>query len=152
MSFSYPSGWKPQYAGRPMGLRPDLIVALSTQRLRAPCRWIDAHSVTCGTPLMLNTLPRGGVFVVWTRNWSLGGPVPLPSGSGSKTRIGGKPATVALKRGVRVAEPCSSLGETESITANVAEGFEMDACARGVNFTRFEGQVRATLESVSFRN
>jgi hypothetical protein len=96
---------------------------------------------------MLKSLHRGGVFVLWIRNWTIDGPVPLPN-TGSKTHVGGVPARVVTDRS---AELCSSLKATTAVTAYISGGFEMDACARGINSGRFEAQVEAMLNSLAFR-
>lgn len=149
VSFTYPTAWKAQHSGRWIGLRTDLIVGLSTQHLGSPCRWFGPRrlSVTCGTSEMLKVLHPGGVFVVWTRNWTIGGPAALPS-IGSKAVIGGLPARVVRSR---ASGPCAPLEATSAITAYVSGGFEMNACARGLNSGRFEAQVESMLHSLAFR-
>jgi hypothetical protein len=151
LSFTYPSAWRAQYQAEPLGLHSDLIVALSNEPLGPPCRPIGANSITCGAGLMLPTLRPRGVFVSWTLNWSpTGGPSSLGR-FGSKTRVGGRPARIAIGTDARMTERCGPRRATVGVVAAVAQGFRVQACVRDVNPTRFETQTRAMLRSVVFQ-
>jgi hypothetical protein len=145
ISFSYPSQWQAQYANSVFSKAGGVIVYLSTERLQPPC----LNFTQCEP---LNTLPPKGVLVSWTY---IGVPwYGLANAPGTRTRIGGLPARIIVN-GRGVGSTCMFVGATGSVIAYISAGetgwMEMDACMRGPNFPRFEKQVRAMLQSVSFR-
>jgi hypothetical protein len=156
-SFSYPAGWHSSggWVGT-MGLGG--IVYLSTDRLHPSCRTLHHASgqITgsrCGSEVVLpGALSPSGVLVAWTTDYGRGGFSHLP---GSRTRIAGHPARVAVNQG-----NCSSAwGSNESVSAYIATSdaggnggwYQMDACMRRPGLGQAKAQVRAMLRSVSFR-
>jgi hypothetical protein len=160
VSFSYPRQWRPQYAGYAGLHYTPLIVVLSTERLNAPCRSNGTGGTRCGVPLMLDTLPQGGVFVTW-----LVDDAPALSGianrPGTPTRVGGLPAKIAVNpagagESIYWCPQATSRSFIVWIAASNHHGpVIMAACANTKNaaaFNAFKTSVRTMLRSVRFQH
>jgi hypothetical protein len=156
VSFSYPSQWPVQDV-RDWDIHyTEIVVALSTERLHAPCHRTGTYSVSCGVALMLNDLPPAGVVVVWMIDDSPFGKPTLANDPGTRTQIGGLPAKIAYARRPDLTSTFCPPGTTGSVTAFIAAANHhgptiMAACTHSANFSRFGAQVQAMLRSASFR-
>jgi len=155
VAFSYPSLWRAQYRRGFYG-QLELVVALSPERLHAPCRRTGPESTACGFQIMLNALPPGGVFVAWMIDDS-GIPNPnLVNDPGTPTRIGGLPAKILIDAS-GAGEPSLCLPYTTgSVTAFVSASNRhgpviITACTNNANFLHFKAQILAMLRSAAFR-
>jgi hypothetical protein len=141
IEFSYPAAWRAQYQGQGLSMDSNIIVALSTVRLRSPCRRLSASSGECGLHLMVRRLPPGGVFVVWTESG-----LDIPA-EGVSTTIGGRPAMVSFDP---AAPACGWLKPTQAITASIGLQIQMTACSR--DNKDFKEEVAAMLKHLKFAN
>lgn len=145
IEFTYPAGWRAQYQGQGLSLESNIIVALSTVRLRSPCRRLSANSGECGLFLMVKRLPPGGVFVVWTEG-GFNVP-PLAGQSGVSTTVGGRAAKLSFDR--HAGDYCGKLGQTQAVNAQILGSVQMVACARDNKV--FRAQITEMLKHVRFK-
>jgi hypothetical protein len=141
LTFDYPARWQSGTWNdiTPMG---ELVVALSTSRLRNPCTTTAGGAGSCGYPV--KALPPGGVLVSWS---AYSNPVwHLPK---ANTVVGGRKAAETRTSGGW----CATLRGTEAITVMIprtgaGNWYQMDACLRAPGLSQLEAEVSAMLASV----
>ena len=139
ITFSYPADWHTALASG----------QLTTEGC-AGCGFVlSSQSLLPGTALLAHPLAPGGVLVTWGAFASE--PERFSHVTGSPTKIGGRPATLADTKG-----DCSGLdadNADQSITAVISGGWghRMVACLRGPGLDGVKAQVQAMLRSVSFQ-
>lgn len=141
LAFEYPAGWQ---SGTWNVITPmsELIVDLSTARLRNPCTQTTGGAGSCGYPV--SALPPGGVLVSWS---AFSNPIwHLPK---ANIVVGGRKAAETRSGGGW----CATLRGTTAITvmiprAGTGNWYQMDACLRAPGLSQLETEMSAMLNSV----
>jgi hypothetical protein len=145
LAFRYPATWQSGTWSTDESSFSQLIVFLSTSRLKNPCAVSTSpHEIaqTCVYPI--GALPPGGVLVRWSAN---GHPPWLPTHP--NTTIAGRKALETRTSGGW----CATLLGTETITVQIPRAvpgnwYQMDACLRGPGLPQQEAQITSMLRSV----
>lgn len=152
--FAYPRGWGTLDSQFFFSLMSPLIW-VSTEPFEEPCSFTrDSDGVSvleqCRWPVV--KLRPNGVFIQWATGVRLGG-WSLAMVTGEKTRIGRRPAKIALND-PDLLPMCKTLGADASVTAWVlrlpGSFYVMTACLAGPDINEVERQVRTVLSTTEF--
>ena len=145
LSFTHPATWKAYPFRWPGELHFRPLVYLSTQPVSDPCS-TKGNTTTCGFPVQ--GLEPGGVLVTWNAS----SPPALGLGTGTPTRVDGRPA----RRVDAVGGICSRIGASRTIDVLVETRplpstlTEFTACLRGPGLAENVRRVDALLASTKF--
>jgi hypothetical protein len=149
LSFRYPAAWTVKQWPLWMISDETTITYLTQARLHNPCkRSTNAYGgvgVSCQGGV-LNALPPGDVFIVW----SIFGSDPEPA-TGKHEMIDEHRAIVSYHDTfVRGMTRGAQVGIAAAIPTGTGNWYEMEACLRGPGLRQAEAEVRAMLRSVRF--
>jgi hypothetical protein len=145
LAFRYPATWSSGTWPTDESSLSQLIVFLSTSRLRNPCAVSTSPrgiAQTCVYPI--GALPPGGVLVRWSAN---GHPPWFPTHT--NTTVAGRKALETRSNGGW----CATLLGTETISVMIprtvpGNWYQMDACLRGPGLAQQEAEISSMLRSV----
>jgi hypothetical protein len=148
ISFVYPKTW--QAMPEQFAATKRTLVYLSTDPLHDPCQRTPSL-ITCHFPI--DSIGPNGVFAYWLEGrWSV---LAVRRAPGTPTRIGGRPARVAISSSGSAVDGCRQLGGDEAVTALVARPvphtFDVFvACLSGPDHQQAEKEIGVILESTRF--
>lgn len=145
LSFTHPATWKAYPFRWPGELHFRPLVYLSTQPVHDPCS-TKGNTTTCGFPVP--RLEPGGVLITWNAS----APPAMGLGTGTRTRVGGRPATRVdaaggLCRRIGAERTIDVLVETTPLPSTLTE---FTACLRGPGLAQNVRRVDALLASTKF--